>query len=193
MDVNLRKWRIRSTIRRPKFQSRRTARMKDGRLIRSRMVLRSWTHLQHLEQNTANRYDAENLILWAQPVDSLSDSIEEKHVTEDDWQPLEKHSGWTGIVQVLHHQHVSVKVLSHLRQPELKPGKEWGVVQCPLGCVLQKTAMLFKYRGKVKRDRSWDLFDWLFDFFFLTLTVMWHHAYLLQKYLYLIIWYEFLT
>lgn len=50
-------------MRRPKFQSRRTARMKDGWLIRSREVLCSRTHLQHLEEDTANQYDAGNMIV----------------------------------------------------------------------------------------------------------------------------------
>lgn len=104
-----------------------------------------------------------------QAVDSLSDSTEEKHVTEDDWQPLEKHSGWAGIVQVLHHQHVSVKVLSHLRQPELKPGKEWRVVQCPLGCILRKIEMLFKCRGNVKTEFE------IYLTFFLTLYPIYYN------------------
>lgn len=33
--------------------------MKDGWLIKSRELLCSWTDLQHLEEDTANQYDAE--------------------------------------------------------------------------------------------------------------------------------------
>lgn len=75
---------------------------------------------------------------WAPAADSLSDSNKEKQVREDDRQPLEKHRGRAGVVQVLHHQHVSVKVLSHLGQTELEPGKEGRVVQRPLRCVLRQ-------------------------------------------------------
>lgn len=71
--------------------------------------------------------------LWS---DSLSDSVDKNHVSEDDRQPLEEHHGRAGIVQILHHQHVSVKVLSYVGQAELEPGEERRVVQGPLWCVL---------------------------------------------------------
>lgn len=65
-------------------------------------------------------------------MDSLSDSIDENHIGENDRQPLEELSGRAGIVQIVHHQHVSVKVFGHVRKAELKPGKQRWVVQSPL-------------------------------------------------------------
>lgn len=81
-------------------------------------------------------------------VDSLSDSTEEEHVREDDRQPLEQDSGRAAVVQLLHQQHVPVKVLSHLGQTELEPGKEWRVIQCPLGCVLHNQNTFIYFQGK---------------------------------------------
>ena len=69
--------------------------------------------------------------------DSLSDCKDEKHVGKDDGQPLKEHRARAGVVQVLHHQHVSVKVLSHMGQAELKPGEQRRVVQSPLRRVLK--------------------------------------------------------
>lgn len=145
-------------MRRPKFHSSRTARTKDGRLKTSREPFCSWTHLQHLEEDTANQDAAENptwgtcekLRGWsttggtAQPLilnqsgDSLSGSEDEKRVGDDDRQPLEEDRGRAGVVQVLHRQHVSVKVLSHVGQTELKPGEQRRVVQSPFWRVLQQ-------------------------------------------------------
>lgn len=71
-------------------------------------------------------------MVWAQSVDSLSGSEDEQNICHDDGQPLEEHSGRACVVQVLHHQHVSVKMLSHVGQTKLKPGKQRGVVQGPL-------------------------------------------------------------
>lgn len=45
---------------------------------------------------------------------SLSGSKDKEQVCEDDRQPLEEDRGWAGVVQVLHQQHVSVKVLGHV-------------------------------------------------------------------------------
>lgn len=75
--------------------------------------------------------------------DSLSDGVEEKDVAEDDRQPLEKHGGGAGVVQVLHHQHVSVEVPGRLRQAELEPGEERRVVQGPLRRVLRQSSVHF--------------------------------------------------
>lgn len=65
-------------------------------------------------------------------MDSLSGSEDEQHICHDYRQPLEEHSGRACVVQVLHHQHVSVKMLSHMGETELKPGEQRGVVQGPL-------------------------------------------------------------
>lgn len=45
-------WRIRSTMRRPKLQSSRTAKTKGGWFKTSREPFCSWTHLQHLEDDS---------------------------------------------------------------------------------------------------------------------------------------------
>lgn len=79
----------------------------------------------------------ESLVL-NQSADSLSHSEDEQRVGDDDRQPLEEDRGRTGVVQVLHHQHVPVKVLSHMGQTELEPGEQRGVVQGPLRRVLQQ-------------------------------------------------------
>lgn len=73
----------------------------------------------------------------SQPVDSLSGSEDKKHVGDDDRQPLEEDRGRAGVVQVLHQQHVSVKVLSHVGQAQLEPGEQRRVVQSPRRRVLQ--------------------------------------------------------
>lgn len=65
-------------------------------------------------------------------LDSLSGSVDENRISEDDRQPLEEDSRRAGVVQILHHQHVSVKVLSHVGQAELEPGEQRRVVQGPL-------------------------------------------------------------
>lgn len=70
-------------------------------------------------------------------LDSLSDSEDENQVGEDDRQPLEQNSRRAVVVQILHQQHVSVKVLRHMRQTELEPGEQRRVVQSPLRRVLQ--------------------------------------------------------
>lgn len=74
-----------------------------------------------------------------QDLDSLSDSVDKNHVSEDHRQSLEQDRGPAAVVQVLHLQQVSVKVLSRLRQAELKPGEQRGVVQSPLRRVLEHT------------------------------------------------------
>ena len=71
-------------------------------------------------------------------VDLLSDGVDKNHVGENHRQPLEEHRGRAGVVQVLHLQHVAVKVPPNLRQSELEPGEERRVVQSPLGRVLQE-------------------------------------------------------
>lgn len=76
-----------------------------------------------------------------QILDSLSDSIDKNHVSEDDRQPLEEYSRWAGVVQILHYQHVSVKVLSHMGQTKLEPGEQRRIVQSPLRRVLQGKKM----------------------------------------------------
>ena len=60
------RWRIRSTMRRPKFQSSRTARTKDGRLKTSREPFCSWTHRQHLEDASQSDSSARLLVYYNQ-------------------------------------------------------------------------------------------------------------------------------
>lgn len=69
--------------------------------------------------------------------DSLCGPVDENPVGEDHRQPLEEHGAGADVVQVLHPQHVAVKVLSHVGQTPLEPGEQRRVVQRPHRRVLQ--------------------------------------------------------
>ena len=88
----------------------------------------------HFYMTAANRVCASG---ESQPLDSLLHCVEEDKVSEHDTASLEHHTapGWVAEVVNLHY--CCIHPHCHLREDPLKPGKQWGVIQGPLRCVLQ--------------------------------------------------------
>ena len=79
---------------------------------------------------------------------SLSGTEDKNQVCENHRQPLEENRGRAGVVQIVHLQHVGVKVPSRVGQAQLEPGEQRGVVQGPQRRVLQNT------RGSHEKQRG---------------------------------------
>jgi len=67
----------------------------------------------------------------------LSYCVYKNYVCNNNGELLEQNGGWTAVVNILNSEHLWVKQGSQLWQHILEPGKQRGVIQGPLWCVLE--------------------------------------------------------
>lgn len=95
----------------------------------------------------------------------LSDCINEDHVCDNDRKSLEHHCGRTGVIKVLHNQHLGIEVSGDVWQSKLKPCKQGRIIQCPLwrGLKTLKHQKLFKLLLKYVDVNAWVKFTLLYN------------------------------
>lgn len=156
--------------------------MKDGWLIISREVLCSWTHLQHLEEDIGNQNDAENMILWVLASSWLTLWQHRRKTCHWRWLTASGKAQWMGW-----HSSGSPPPACFCQSAEplatARTQTRQRVEGSPMSIRMYSTEdRNFICRGNVKTEFE------IYLTFFLTLTDMLHHAYLLQKYFHLTIW-----
>lgn len=128
--------------------------MKDGWLITSREVFCSGTHLQHLEEDTANQDEADNIKSFTGPLTLWQHRRKTGHRR---WLTASGKAQWMGWCSsgspppAYFCQNAEPPVTDQTRTRQRVEGSPTSTQMC--------STVLVKHRNKVKTDRNQDLFD----------------------------------